>query len=104
LTSTEPRIRGDLALTGEEILEELGAIGGEGAFEDFEAMVEELVIGELEFAAYAAEAQVARAENESADAGMDQGAGAHDAGFERGIERGAFQTIVANLRRCLAQG
>jgi hypothetical protein len=58
----------------------------------------------LELAAHAAEAEVAGAEHESADAGVNQGSGAHDAGFEGGVERGAFEPIVADLGRCLAEG
>ena len=58
----------------------------------------------MELAADAAEAEVARTKNESADAGLDQGSGAHDAGLEGGIERGAFEAIVADRGGGLAEG
>jgi len=79
----------------EEVLEELCAFGAEDAFGDFDAMVEEVGVGELKLAADAAEAEVAGAEDDAGDAGVDEGAGAHDAGFEGGVENGILQAVVA---------
>jgi hypothetical protein len=84
-----------LAAGLEELLEEGGGFRGEYAFDDIDAVVEEIGIGELEFGADAAEAEVAGGEDEGADAGVDEGAGAHDAGFEGGVEGGVLEAVVA---------
>ena len=88
----------------EEVLEELGAFGAEDAFGDFDAVVEEVGVGELELAADAAEAEVAGAEDDAGDAGVDESAGAHDAGFESAVENGAFQAVVAEAGGGGAEG
>ena len=44
------------------------------------------------------------AEDEPTDAGMDQRAGAHQARFDRHVERGAGQPVVADGARGVAQG
>ncbi len=83
-----------LAAVAEEGLEEGGGLGGEGAFDDFDAVVEEIGIGELEFGADAAEAEVAVGEYQGLYAGVDDGAGAHDAGFEGDVEGGVVEAVV----------
>src|ERR1035438_10717380 len=55
---------------------------------------EKLGIGGLEFAADAAETEVAGAENQAGDARGYQGAGTHHAGFQSAVERGAFQAVI----------
>ena len=93
-----------LAAGGEEIAEEGGAFGAEDAFDDFDAVIEQVAIGDLELAAYAAEAEVAGAEDEAAQAGVHDGAGAHDTGFERAIEIGALEAVIAKAAGGSAQG
>ena len=78
-----------------EILQECGGFGGQRPFDDFDAVVEEVRIGELELGADAAEAEVAGAEDEGFDAGVNEGAGAHDAGFEGDVDGRVFQAVVA---------
>jgi hypothetical protein len=58
-------------------------------------MIEEIGISQLEFRSYATEAEVASAEDESSNAGMNQGSGAHDAGLQSYINRGVLQAVVA---------
>ncbi len=83
-----------LAAVAEEGLEEGGGFGGEGAFDDFDAVVEEIGIGELELGADAAETEIAVGENQGLYAGVDDGAGAHDAGFEGDVEGGVVEAVV----------
>src|SRR5580698_1743640 len=65
-------------------------------------MVEQIRIGELEFAAHASKAQVARTERQAFDAGGHSGAGAHHARLNGGVERGTLQAIIPDGRRALA--
>ena len=58
-------------------------------------MIQELGIGEMKFTAHAAESEIARAENQTPDSGRHQRSGAHHARFQRSVERGGFQTVVA---------
>jgi len=88
----------------EEALEKFYAFGGEDALDDFDAVVEEIAVGDAEFAADSAEAEVAAAEDEAADAGVDQRAGAHDAGFEGDVEGGIGQAVVVERTRSFAEG
>jgi hypothetical protein len=88
----------------EEILEELGAVGAEDAFGDFDAVVQEFGIGDLELAADAAEAEVAGAKDDAGDAGVDECSGAHDAGFEGAVEDGVFEAVVAEAGGGGAEG
>lgn len=83
-----------LASVAEEGLEEGGGFGGEGAFDDFDAVVEEIGIGELEFRTDAAEAEIAVGEDQGFYAGVDDGAGAHHARFEGDVEGGFVQAVV----------
>jgi hypothetical protein len=83
-----------LAARAEEVLEEAGGLGGQGAFDDFDAVVEEVGVGDLKLGADAAEADVAGGEDEGADAGVDEGAGAHDAGLQGGVDGGVVEAVV----------
>ena len=67
-------------------------------------VVEERGIGGLEFAADAAETEVAGAENQARDARGYQGAGTHHAGFQSAVERGAFQAVIAGGGGGFAEG
>lgn len=86
-----------LAARLKEELEEGGGIGGEDAFDYFDFMVEDIGIGELEFGADTAEAEIPGGEDKGADAGMDKRAGAHDAGFEGGVEGSVLEAVVAEI-------
>ena len=83
-----------LAAVAEEGLEEGGGFGGERAFDDFDAVVQEIGIGELEFGADAAEPEIAVGEDQGFYAGVDDRAGAHDAGFEGDVDGGVVEAVV----------
>jgi hypothetical protein len=95
--------RQDLAASGEEALEHCHALGGKDALGHLDAVIQDLGIGDTELTADAAETQVARTENQAADARVNQGAGAHHARFERDIERRTLQTVIAELAGGLTQ-
>jgi hypothetical protein len=83
-----------LPARGEKSLQQLRAFRAQNSFVDDQAVVQQVRIGELELAARAAEAQIASAKNKAREAGGDRSAGAHDAGFDGGVERRVLQTIV----------
>lgn len=83
-----------LAAVAEEGLEEGGGFGGQRAFDDFDAVVQEIGIGELELGADAAEAEVAVGEDQGFDAGVDDGAGAHHARLQGDVEGGVVEAVV----------
>jgi hypothetical protein len=87
----------------EEAAEEFHAFGGEDAFDDFDPVVEDVGIGDLEFAADASEAKVAGAENKAIDTGGDEGSGAHDAGFEGAVKGGSGEAVVGGAESGFAQ-
>jgi len=99
-----PAPRHPLAAGLEEVAQEGNALGGQQAFFDLHLVVEERGIGGLEFAADAAETEVAGAENQAGDARGHQGAGAHDAGFQRAEEGRAFQAVIAGDGGGFAEG
>ena len=84
-----------LAAAFEELAQQFDALDREHALDDFDAVIEHVRIGDLEFAAHAAEAQVARAEDHARDARRHQRSGAHHARLQRAIQRGAGQAVVA---------
>lgn len=96
-------VRSALSPFAEELLEQAQALRREDAFDDLHAMVQQVGIGDPELAAYPAEAQVARAEDQAANAGGDEGAGAHDAGFERNVECGVFKPVIPGGGGSLAE-
>ena len=67
-------------------------------------MIEDRRIRHLELTAHAAEAQVAGAEDEALDARGHQRSGTHHAGFQRAVQGGAGEAVVAQPRRRLADG
>ncbi len=92
------------SLASEEVAEELGAFIGEDAGGDFDAVVEAIVFAELIEGADRAGFGVVAAVDEFGDAGIDDCASAHGAGFE-GDDQGAVeQTPVALGLAGLAHG
>src|ERR1022692_4382637 len=75
-----------LAAGLEEIAQEGDALDGQQAFFDLYLVVEERGSGDLEFAADAAETEVACAEDQAGDARGHQGAGKHHAGLQAAVE------------------
>lgn len=75
-------------------MEEGGGFGGEGAFDDFDAVVQEIGIGELELGANAAETEIAVGEDQGFYAGVDDGTGAHDARLQGDVEGGVVEAVV----------
>jgi hypothetical protein len=85
----------DLAAAGEEGLEDSGTVRGENAGKDFHVVIE-IGIGEnLETRTDCAAFGIVGAIDEARDAGLDDGAGAHGAGFYRGVECCAGHAKVA---------
>jgi hypothetical protein len=60
-------------------------LGPEDAFGDFDLMVEDVGIGDAEFASDASEAEVSGSENKPLDARGHKRPGAHRARFERDV-------------------
>ena len=48
--------------------------------------------------------RICGAENEPADTGLDHGSRAHDAGFQRDIQHGPREAVIADSRRRLTHG
>jgi hypothetical protein len=92
-----------LAAFGEERLEDGGAVGGEDAGGDFYLVVEARVGEDFEAGAESATFGIIGAVNETADAGLDDSAGAHAAGLDGDVERGVGESVVAEKAGCLAQ-
>lgn len=88
----------------EKLDEQRSALGPENALLDGNRVVEKARVSDLELTAHAAEAEVAGTEDEAADAGVDEGAGAHGAGLEGAIKGGAFKAVVAEAAGGLAEG
>ena len=82
------------AAAAKEILYESGGLHGQDAFHDLNAVVEDIGIGQLEFGPYAAESEITGTENKRVNAGVNQGAGAHDAGFQRHVDGGVVEAVV----------
>lgn len=67
-------------------------------------MVQDVGIGDAEFAADSPESQVPRSEDEARYARGDQGSGTHHAGFQSAVEGGGFQAVVSDPGCGLPQG
>ena len=103
------RIRGrslfaERALGGEEGGEKLGAMVGHYAGGDLDSVIEADVGAELVEGLDGAGFGVGGAVDQAGDAGVDNGAGAHGAGFEGDGEGGVLETPVAQLAGGLADG
>ena len=79
----------------EELLHQFHALGREHAFHDLHTMIQQFGIGQVKFAAHAAETQIARSKHQPLNSRGNQRAGAHHARFQRSVQRGGFQTVVA---------
>ncbi len=85
-------------------MHQVAGLVGEDAGGYVEAVVEDRGGAEVEMRIDGAEAGVGGSVNKAGDAGVDDGSGAHHAGFDGGVERGAGQAIVLQLFRGLADG
>ena len=79
----------------EEGLQDGGAVGGENPGSDFDLMVEPRVGEDFETGADCAAFGVVCPIDEAGHAGLDNGPGAHTAGFDCDIESGISKAIVA---------
>src|SRR5580700_10976728 len=75
-TATLPEISMPLPPSFEEALYQLHALGRQHAFHNFHAMIQKLGIGQMEFAAHAAETQIASAKDQAVDPRGHQRSGA----------------------------
>jgi len=75
-------------------LEDGGTVDGEDAGGDFDLMVEARVREDFKTGADGAAFRVVGAIDEARDAGLDDGAGAHAAGFDGDVKRDAHETVV----------
>jgi hypothetical protein len=98
------RRRLSAALSLEELAQAFHALHRQHAFHYLDAVIEDRRIRHLELTAHAAESQVAGAEDEALDAGGDQRSGTHHARFQRAVQGGAREAVVAQSRRRLANG
>lgn len=99
---------GSLAAGTEEVGEQRAALVREDAGDDFDFVVEPRVVHYAEDGAARAGFWIGRSVDEASDARVEDGAGAHGAGFERDVERAAFvlfvqQTIVFERATGLAE-
>src|SRR5580658_4909906 len=94
----------DLAARTEKVLDQRGALGSENAFDDLDAVVQDVGIGEAELTADSAEAEIAGAEDQAGNSGGDQSAGAHDARFHGCIEGRLWKAIVGDGGGGFTQG
>ena len=83
-----------LAAFGEERLKDGGAVGGEDARGNFYVMVEARVGEDFKAGTDGAAFGVVGAVDETRDAGLYDGAGAHVAGLDGDVERGVGETVV----------
>src|SRR5712664_3166260 len=93
-----------LTARSEERLDDGGAVGGEDAGGDFNLMVEARVGKDLEAGADGAAFGIVGTVDEARDAGLDDGARAHAAGFDGDIECGTSEAVVAKKAGGFAQG
>jgi len=77
----------------EESFEQSSAFCAKYALRDFDTMIQEVGIGDLELAADASETKVARSEDEPSDASVYQRTRAHGARFQRDIESRTGETV-----------
>jgi hypothetical protein len=96
-------MRGSLAAGGEKGLHCGGAFGGENAGGNFDAMVQRGMIEYLEAGAHGAAFGIVGAVHQARDTGLDHRSGAHGAGFDGDVERGAEQAIISDGARGGAQ-
>jgi len=88
---------GILPSPGKELLQQFHAFHRQHALHDLHAVIQQVGIGNPEFAAHTAEAQVARAKHQPPHPRRHQSARAHKTRFERRVKRGIFQAIVSGM-------
>jgi len=71
---------------------------------DIDAMVEPGVVHDREDAAAGSSLGIVGGVDEASDAGVEDGSGAHGAGFERGVEGTVFEAVVGESATGLAKG
>jgi hypothetical protein len=84
--------------------EHLAALFGEKAGCDFDFVVELGVVHDGKDRAAGPGFGVGRGVDEAADAGVEDGSGAHGAGFERGVEGAVFEAVVRESAAGFAEG
>jgi hypothetical protein len=84
-------------------LENSGGFGGENAGGDFDLMIEAGVRKDFETGMDGAAFRIVGAVDQARDAGLDDGSGAHAAGFDGDVEGRAGETMVAKKTRGLAE-
>ncbi len=92
-----------LTARSEERLDDGGAVRGEDAWGDFNLMVEARVGKDLEAGAHGAAFGIVGTVDEARDAGLDDGARAHAAGFDGDIERRVCKAVVSEKAGGFAQ-
>ncbi len=90
----------DLAAGGEEGLKDRSAVCGQNARNDFHLVIESGVRENFETRTDGAALGVVCAIDDARNAGLDDSAGAHAAGFNRDVERCAGHAVVAEETRC----
>jgi len=88
----------------EKILHERATFVFEHALSHFNAMIQKIRVADPEATLDRARALVSGAVNESANARLDQSAGAHRARFDRRVNIDAREPVVGELTGGLAQG
>src|SRR5258706_9616509 len=89
-----PLFLSELALASEEIAEELGTFFGQDSGGDLDTMIQTLIFAELIERSHRAGLGVVATVNQLWDAGVDDGAGAHGAGFEGDNQSAVEETPV----------
>ncbi len=93
-----------LAAFAEKVGEEGAALVCEEAGGEFDFVVELGVVHDAEDAAAGSGFGVGCGVDEAGDAGVEDGSGAHGAGFEGGVEGAVFEAVVAEVKAGLAEG
>jgi hypothetical protein len=94
----------NLASGAEEVGEERAALFGEKAGGDFDFVVELGMVHDGEDGAAGSGFGVGCGVNEASNARVENGSGAHGAGFECGVEGAVFESIVAEVKARFAEG
>ena len=92
-----------LAALAEKLLHQPDAVGRQDSFDDFYPVVQQVGIRQAELASHASETQIARAEHQPGNTGVYQRSGAHHAGLQSDVQRGACQAVIAERGRTLAE-
>src|SRR5260370_9027427 len=88
----------------EEILQQAHGFDGQDAFDNFQAMVQQVGISEAELTADTAEAQIPGAEDKAGHSGRYQRSAAHHAWLQRRVKGRALEAIIADTGASFADG